>query len=268
MRPRSPRLRNPDQLTPGRALLKRPCERQQRGQSWTPIRGQHCEPIDTKDDLRVRWQPGQASYNFEHVVATNQEGKWLPADGYAWDQSPPPPGALKVHWNPGQRSTVHEHVVTAPQEQQWLPERGFSWIENPPKPGDFRVRLSALNDTSDLPRLNGTTLRRCEVRDHFMPESPCWFASDTGMYVASKLGNMRSSRFAHWPDLDAELSGLNTPRSVSSIATFGKDQLGAMLTKCSKEADARGLSVAMGFSDARRAFRRECMSRMGVEPTR
>ena len=66
---------------------------------------------------------------------------------------------------------------------------------------------------------------------------------------------MRSSAFGHGPDLDAELSGLNAPRSLTSIATFSKDQPGAMLTKCSKEADARGLSVAKGFADVRRAFR-------------
>lgn len=45
-----------------------------------------------------------------------------------------------------------------------------------------------------------------------------------------------------------------------------KAQLEAMLTKCSDEADAKGLFVKSGKGEARKAFRRECMAKMGVEP--
>ena len=40
----------------------------------------------------------------------------------------------------------------------------------------------------------------------------------------------------------------------------------AMLTKCSDEADAKGLFVKSGKGAARKAFRRECMAKMGVVP--
>ncbi len=45
-----------------------------------------------------------------------------------------------------------------------------------------------------------------------------------------------------------------------------KAQIEAMLTKCSDEADAKGLFVKAGKGAARKAFRRECMSKLGVEP--
>ena len=45
--PRSPRLRNPDQLRRGKRYRPRPS--QKGGQFWTPIRGQFWTPIDTMD---------------------------------------------------------------------------------------------------------------------------------------------------------------------------------------------------------------------------
>ncbi len=45
-----------------------------------------------------------------------------------------------------------------------------------------------------------------------------------------------------------------------------KAQIEAMLTKCSDEADAKGLFVKSGKGAARKAFRRECMAKMGVVP--
>lgn len=45
-----------------------------------------------------------------------------------------------------------------------------------------------------------------------------------------------------------------------------KEQIKAMLAKCSDEADAKGLFVNKGKGAARKAFRRECMRKKGVEP--
>ena len=45
-----------------------------------------------------------------------------------------------------------------------------------------------------------------------------------------------------------------------------KAALEAMLSKCSEEADAKRLFVRSGKGAERKAFRRECMRKMGVEP--
>ena len=54
--------------------------------------------------------------------------------------------------------------------------------------------------------------------------------------------------------------------SDASKAKPTKAQIEAMLTKCSDEADAKGLFVKSGKGAARKAFRRECMAKLGVEP--
>ena len=43
-------------------------------------------------------------------------------------------------------------------------------------------------------------------------------------------------------------------------------ELQAMLKKCSEEADAKGLTVQKGKGEARKAYRRACMSKNGVAP--
>ncbi len=45
-----------------------------------------------------------------------------------------------------------------------------------------------------------------------------------------------------------------------------KAQIEAMLTKCSDEADAKGLFVKSGKGAERKAYRRECMTKLGVQP--
>ena len=45
-----------------------------------------------------------------------------------------------------------------------------------------------------------------------------------------------------------------------------KAQIEAMLTKCSDEADAKGLFVKFGKGAERKAYRRECMTKLGVQP--
>ena len=47
---------------------------------------------------------------------------------------------------------------------------------------------------------------------------------------------------------------------------FSKAEIEAFLTKCSDEADEKGLTKAKNKLAERKAFRRECMSRFGVEP--
>jgi hypothetical protein len=48
--------------------------------------------------------------------------------------------------------------------------------------------------------------------------------------------------------------------------TFTKAQIEAFLAQCSAEADARGLDVKKGKGAERKAFRRECMRKLGVTP--
>ena len=45
---------------------------------------------------------------------------------------------------------------------------------------------------------------------------------------------------------------------------FTKAQIEAFLSKCSDEADAKGLDVKKGKGAARKEFRRECMRKFGV----
>ena len=47
---------------------------------------------------------------------------------------------------------------------------------------------------------------------------------------------------------------------------FTKTQIEAFLSKCSDEADAKGLDIKKGKGAARKAFRRECMHKFGVDP--
>ena len=43
-------------------------------------------------------------------------------------------------------------------------------------------------------------------------------------------------------------------------------ELGAMLKKCSDEADTKGLTVQKGKAEARKTYRRQCMLKNGVAP--
>ena len=47
---------------------------------------------------------------------------------------------------------------------------------------------------------------------------------------------------------------------------FTKAQIEAFLSKCSDEADAKGLNVKKGKGAERKVFRRECMHKFGVDP--
>jgi len=55
-----------------------------------------------------------------------------------------------------------------------------------------------------------------------------------------------------------------TDAGVSKKPT--KAELGAMLKKCSEEADSKGLTVQKGKGEARKAYRRACMMKNGVAP--
>lgn len=52
----------------------------------------------------------------------------------------------------------------------------------------------------------------------------------------------------------------------SALAAPTKAELGAMLKKCSEEADAKGLTVQKGKGTERTAYRRQCMLKNGVSP--
>jgi hypothetical protein len=77
----------------------------------------------------------------------------------------------------------------------------------------------------------------------------------------------------------APSAGIFTTKALADSATDRKPAIGAtegskklvptkaMLTKCSNEADAKGLFVRTGQSEARKAFRRECVRKlMGIDP--
>ena len=61
-------------------------------------------------------------------------------------------------------------------------------------------------------------------------------------------------------------AGPSTKSASSDKARPSKEKIEAMLAKCSEEADAKHLYVTNGKGAARKAFRRECMHRMGVDP--
>lgn len=67
---------------------------------------------------------------------------------------------------------------------------------------------------------------------------------------------------------DAKASDAKAESKPTTVAANkrSKAEIEAMLTKCSEEADAKGLLVARGKGAARKAFRRQCMHRMGVDP--
>ena len=53
---------------------------------------------------------------------------------------------------------------------------------------------------------------------------------------------------------------------ATAIAAPTKAELGAMLKKCSEEADTKGLTVQKGKSTERTAYRKQCMLKNGVAP--
>ena len=52
----------------------------------------------------------------------------------------------------------------------------------------------------------------------------------------------------------------------AASAAPSKAEVGAMLKKCSDEADAKGLTVQKGKGTERSAYRRQCMLKNGVAP--
>ncbi len=60
------------------------------------------------------------------------------------------------------------------------------------------------------------------------------------------------------------VAGLVFAGTVAAAPT--KAELGAMLKKCSAEADSKGLTVQKGKSSERTAYRRQCMQKNGVAP--
>ena len=56
------------------------------------------------------------------------------------------------------------------------------------------------------------------------------------------------------------------PKPADGKSKFTGAQIKAFLAKCSDEADAKGLDVKKGKGAERKAYRRECMHRLGVDP--
>ncbi len=57
-----------------------------------------------------------------------------------------------------------------------------------------------------------------------------------------------------------------TDTKADTKPKFTKAQIEAFLSKCSDEADAKGLSVKKGKAAERKEFRRACMHKFGVDP--
>lgn len=57
-----------------------------------------------------------------------------------------------------------------------------------------------------------------------------------------------------------------TAATTPDKKTFTKTEIEAFLTKCSVEADEKGLTKAKNKLAERKAFRRTCMSKFGVQP--
>ena len=53
---------------------------------------------------------------------------------------------------------------------------------------------------------------------------------------------------------------------IGAAARAESAEIEAFLTKCSQEADEKGLDVKKGKGAERKAYRRECMRKFGVEP--
>jgi hypothetical protein len=87
----------------------------------------------------VRGKKGQPSGRFSHVIASEDEGKWEPDDGYDWVY-PSTPDNRQVKWIPGTPSSRHLNVVSATTEGSWRPADGYIWVVYPLPPGDFRVK--------------------------------------------------------------------------------------------------------------------------------
>ena len=108
------------------------------GNVWRPDSGYDwINPGNTNGDLRVRWVPGSRGRNNPHVIATNQEGRWEPEDGYAWVGTPP--ADWGVRWQPGKLSEKHPHLIAGASPGDWTPEGSYTWV-NPGDARDFRVK--------------------------------------------------------------------------------------------------------------------------------
>ncbi len=76
------------------------------------------------NDFSVRWAPGSAHRDYEHVYAGDSEGLWHPEDGYYWVKLPD----LKVRWKHGVESYKYPNIVAAKKEGTWQPKPGYEWI--------------------------------------------------------------------------------------------------------------------------------------------
>ena len=67
---------------------------------------------------------------------------------------------------------------------------------------------------------------------------------------------------------DAKTTDAKTTDAKATDAKpkFSGAQIKAFLAKCSDEADAKGLDVKKGKGAERKAYRRDCMHRLGVDP--
>ena len=68
------------------------------------------------------------------------------------------------------------------------------------------------------------------------------------------------------PTKPAATDAADTKTDGKTEKKFTKAQLEAFLSKCSEEADAKGLDIKKGKGAARKEFRRECMHKFGVDP--
>ena len=77
---------------------------------------------------------------------------------------------------------------------------------------------------------------------------------------------MNSARSAFAMAICALVLGSSTLVAEPATKTPTKAELGAMLKKCSDEADTKGLTVQKGKGEARKTYRRQCMLKNGVAP--
>lgn len=85
------------------------------------------------------WAPYEEHPEHSNVLASEEEGNWVPAPGYTWVTNRQ--GDLRVVWVPGKEHSEHSNVFSSEEEGSWAPAPGYTWVTE--RNTDFRVKKSS-----------------------------------------------------------------------------------------------------------------------------
>ena len=98
----------------------------------------------------------------QSIVAGTVVGQWTPCAGYAW-VSPDDPVSAEVRWEPGAPHPTALHVVAAPQEGKWRAADGYRWVSR--DADDLRVEPAVGSHGGDISSASFDATRLQRIKD-------------------------------------------------------------------------------------------------------